>query len=142
MTTWILRFCGIALAILSLNGAWAGFRTDAAFAEHGAKTVIEPVTVYEQTVTTTKKVGITVGQSTRNATFVSFKTAAGQPMRVHMNLPDTVLAMLNAQRPVMVEYLPEDPTITRFAGSTSGYGTLLLIGVVVLGLTVVFWKHA
>ena len=141
MRTWILRICGPALALLTWYGAWIGHARNVAFAERGRPAVIDPVQGYNERVTTTTQVGITVDRQVSHDAFVSFRTEAGQRMRVSMNLPDSVLAEITAGRPVMVEYLPDDPQRVRFRGREARYGYGIAMGALVLGLTALFWRQ-
>lgn len=140
MMTWILRTCAILFSLLMLRGAWQGHSRDAAFADHGRRAVILPLRNYTDRTTVTTRVGVEVNRETKHEAFITYRTADNRVMRKAMVVPDSILARINAGESVLVQYLPEDPEVARFAGAPSGTGTLFTLGAVITALTAIFWR--
>lgn len=138
--TWILRGCGVAVALLTLGASWNGYVENTTFADHGRVATLEPISEYTERTTTTTRLGIQVSQSKSRSAVMTFE-ADGQSYTINRNLPDDVFDQLNAGQPVQIEYLPERPMATaRFVDHPSMAVESALLGIVIAAATFVFWR--
>jgi hypothetical protein len=141
MITWVLRLCALTFAVAMFFAAWNGAVENHEFRAHGQQATVEPITQYIETTTTRKKLGIEVGQSKSKSAELTFTTPDGRKITVEKNLSDSVFARFMAHDAVVIEYLPNSPTTTRFAGESSSPITTGLVGLLSLLATYVFWKR-
>jgi hypothetical protein len=141
MVTWILRLCAITLALTMLFAAWNGVVENREFRAYGERATAEPIAQYTETTTTTKKFGIEVDQSKSKSAELTFTTRDGRKVTVQKVLSDGVFDQFRAHAPVVIEYLPNSPTTTRFAGESSSPITASLLGLLFLVGTYIFWNR-
>lgn len=141
MISWTLRVCALLGAGILLFIAVDGFRKNQRFARSGLSAPAEPIAGYAERTTTTKQLGIKVGESKLQTAEIFFTTQDRRRIRVHMGLPEDVLADFVAGKTVYVEYLPDEPTHTRFKGRTSSPGIMALAGAAALAATVLLWRR-
>jgi len=140
MVTWVLRFCGIGFAIAMFIAAWDGAAENRRFEKSGQRVLVEPIRSYVESTKTTRKFGITTGESKSQSAEFFFTTLDKRRIKVNRNLPPEVLNTLVSGGDVYIEYLPEESTVTRFAGQTSSPALMALIGVVSLAVTGLLWR--
>ncbi len=140
MTTWVLRICTLLFSFTMFFAAWDGWQRNQAYAERGQKALVEPLGEYTETTTTKKRLFIKTGESKSHSAELAFTTQAGQRVLVNRDLSDEVLGRFLEGEDVYIEYLPEEPRTTRFAGETSSPVKSALFGLVVLAAAVLLWK--
>jgi hypothetical protein len=140
MVTWSLRICALLFSFVMFVSAWDGWQSNQAFAARGQKALIEPLGEYTETTTTKKKLFVKVSESKSHSAELTFTTQTGQRVTVNRNLSDDILGRFLEGEDVYMEYLPEDPRTTRFAGDTSSPFKTALFGLFVLAATILFWK--
>lgn len=141
MISWTLRVCGLLFAGILLFFAVDRIRENQRFARSALSAPAEPIAGYTERTTTTKQVGIKIGESKLQTAWIFFTTQDRRRVRVHMGLPEDVLADFRAGKTVTVEYLPDDPSLARFKGHTSSPWSMALGGAAVLAATVLFWRR-
>jgi hypothetical protein len=141
MMSWTLRVCALLGAGILFFGAVNGFRENQRFARSAMSAQAEPIAGYTERTTTTKQLGIKIGESKLQTAEIFFTTQDRRRIRVHMSVPEDVLAAFIAGKTVYVEYLPDEPALARFKGHTSSAGSLALGGAAVLAATVLFWRR-
>jgi hypothetical protein len=139
--SWTLRVCALLGAGILLFTAVDGFRKDQRFARSGMSAPVEPIPGYTERTTTTKQLGIKIGESKSQTAEIFFTTQDRRRIRVHMGLPEDVLGDLIAGKTVYVEYLPDEPSLARFKGHASNPWGTALGGAALLAATVVFWRR-
>jgi hypothetical protein len=139
MTTWVLRMCGVLLALICFFSAWNWNDENKSFKRDGKITTVVPLRSYTQTTETKTKFGIVTGQTTRNSAEIEFISADGSHWKVNRNLSDENLAKFKAGEPVLVEYLPLHPYGARFVGETGHPLGAAMAGLVIAALTALFW---
>jgi hypothetical protein len=141
MVTWVLRLCAITFAVTMLVGAWNAVVKNREFRAHGQRAIVEPIAQYTQTTTTTRKLGIEIGQTKSKNADLTFTTLDGRRITVQKGLSDSVFAQFEAHTPVFIEYLPDSPTTTRFVGESWSPITTGMLGLLTLVATCIFWKR-
>jgi hypothetical protein len=140
VTTWVLRICTLVFSFAMFFGAWDGWQRNQAYAARGRKALIEPLGEYTETTTTKKKLFIKTGESKSHSAELTFTTREGRRVTVNRNLSDEILGRFLEGDDVYIEYLPEEPRTTRFAGETSSPVKSALFGLLALAAAVLFWK--
>lgn len=74
--------------------------------------------------------------STRYTATLTFKTEDGRDVTIEREFSESMQRRLKGGGPVYIEYLPEDPHTTRFAGEFSGGWLMLGLGIVLVGVGV------
>ena len=139
--SWTLRVCGLLLAGTLFFASADSFRENNRFARSAITVPVEPIADYTERTTTRKQLGMKVGESKSQSAEIVFTTQDRRRIRARAHLPEDVLADFIAGRTVYVEYLPDEPTHTRFKGHTSSPVTSALIGAAALAATVLFWRR-
>ena len=140
MTSWVLRVCAILFSLTAFYASWNGFEENRAFDTRGEKALVEPLGEYVEEVTTTKQLGVAVNESTSHSAQIFFTTLDGKRIQVNRHIPDDVLSAFLSGADVTIEYLPEAPTTTRFAGHEARAALFAAIGLGVGALSWLFWR--
>jgi hypothetical protein len=141
MVTLVLRLCALTLAVTMLFAAWNGVVENREFRAHGQRATVEPIAQYTETTTTTKKLGMEVGQSKSKSAELTFTTGDGRTIKVQKRLSDDVFAQFVAHESVVIEYLSNSPTTTRFVGESSSPIKTGALGLLSLVAISIFWKR-
>ncbi|HVY64232.1 MAG TPA: hypothetical protein VHH11_05350 [Gammaproteobacteria bacterium] len=140
LRTWVLRICGVLLALLSFYSAWNGYVENRTFAAEARVATLEPISEYKETTTTKTKFGIKVSETKTKSAVMTFEVN-GQAFSINRNLPDDVFDAFSAGKPVQIEYLPEHPVTTaRFVGHPAMPVESMLFGLAVAAITWFFWR--
>lgn len=140
MIGWILRICAIGMTIGAFFGAFITWQDNRLFDSKGRRAQLEVPDKVMETTRTSKKAGITTGESTSYSADVAFVTEKNERITVKRDIPMEKLDALMAGQPVYVQYLPDEPRRARLEGEKEGVWMLILIGLAALIVTVVFWK--
>ena len=143
MRTWVLRGCGVLMALTAFYASWNGYVENGTYAERGQVATLAPITQYTEKTTIKKKLGIIkVSETKTKSAVMTFETPDGSSYTINRNLPDDVFDKFSAGKPVEIEYLPEHPmTTARFVGHPSMPMESALFGLVVAVATYFFWKR-
>ena len=128
------------LAALMFVGSWNGLIENKKFNDYGKTTLIEPIQQYTETTRTKKKLSIEVSKTTSFSAEIYFTTLDKQRIKVNKDIPKEILSRFMTGESVYIEYLPEEPTNTRFPGDSRYPISAALIGLALLGTTYFFWK--
>jgi len=140
VVTWTLRICAIILSLTAFYVSWNGLVENRRFETHGQRVPVEPIEKYTEKTTTRKKLGIEVSESKSHSAEIFFTTLEKQRIRVNRSIPGEVLAAFLSGSEVYIEYLPEEPTTTRFEGHGSRPVLSASFGLLIGALTWVFWR--
>jgi hypothetical protein len=138
--TWILRVCAILASMIAFFISWTGFTENREFDAHGQRALVEPLAQYTERTTTTKELGVAVGESKLYSADLSFTTQDDQHIQVNRGIPDDVLAAFQSGADVYLEYLPESPMTTRFEGHAAQPLLAAAAGVAIGVLTWLLWR--
>jgi hypothetical protein len=141
MVRWTLNLCAILMAALLLIGAVRGFAENRRFSDHAQKALAEPIQQYTETTTVKKKLFVKISESKSYASKIYFTTADNRRIEVNKNLSEELLELFRDGEKVFIEYLPEDPTMTRFPGEGPRPFLSLLLALAVLGVAYFFWRR-
>ena len=128
------------VALLSIGGV-KGFAENRNFEAHAQKALVEPIQQYKETTTTKKKLFVTISESKSYSSEIHFTTADNRRIRIKKGMPQEVLERFRRGEEVFIEYLPEDPTSTRFPGEGPSPFLALFLALAVLGVARFFWKR-
>ena len=140
MITWTLRVCAILSSLIAFSMSWSGFVENREFSAQGQRALVEPLEQYTERTTTTKKLGIPVGESKLHTAEIFFTTLDDRRVQVDRGIPDDVLAAFLSGKDVYIEYLSETPTTTRFEGHAARPFLAASIGFLIGGVTWVLWR--
>lgn len=141
MVRWTLRACAILLIVTMLFGILNACSENRRFNTTAKKAVVEPITEYKETTTTKKKLGFIPVSTTKSySARIYFTTNENKRIGVNKDLSEEVLARFKKGDKVFIDYLADEPTMTRFPGEGPSPFWALLFLVAIVATTVYFWK--
>jgi hypothetical protein len=141
MVRWALRICAILMVALFLVGAVRGFAENRRFSGHALKAVVEPIEQYTETTTTKRKLFVKISETKSYSSKIFFTTADNRRIGVNKNLSEELLERFRNGEKVFIQYLPEDPTLTRFPGEGPSPFWSLVLAFAVVGVARFYWKR-
>ena len=143
MRSWVLRGCGVLMALMAFYASWNAYVENGTYAAQGKVATLAPISEYTERTTTKTKLGIIkVSETKTKSAVMTFETPDGSSYTINRNLPDDVFDKFSAGKPVEIEYLPEHPVSSaRFVGHPSMPIESGVFGIVVALATYLFWKR-
>lgn len=141
VVSWFLRLLMLGWSIGMVWAAVHAWQVDREFASKGLTALVQPIDAYKEMTTVTKRLIVVVtNRSTSFSADIAFETANKRVVKMNRSLPEAIVERVRGRQPVWIQYLPEDPTNTRFDGENTAWWVFLGIGLIASAITALVWR--
>ena len=139
--SWFWRLMMLGWSVAMFWAAFHAWQADREFASKGLSALVHPVDAYKAVTTVTKRlIVIETNRSTSFSASIVFETANKRVIQMNRSLPEAMVERFRGGQPVWIQYLPDDPTNTRFDGENAAWWVFFGIGLIASAITVLVWR--
>ena len=138
---WFFRLATLGWSVAMFWAAVHAWQDDHEFASKGLNALVQPIEAYKAVTTVTRRFIIfETNRSTSFSADITFEIANKRVIKMKRSLPEATVERMRGGQPVWIQYLPEDPTNTRFDGENTAWWVFLGIGFIASAVTVFVWR--
>jgi hypothetical protein len=138
---WVYRITTLIAMIAVFTLAWIDHAEHRRFKNEGRVAQVDAIDGMYDRITKHSRMGITTSTDTTHIATVRFVTEQGKAIKISRSLPKDVFEATTKEAPISIIYLPDNPTMTKFASQKDESYQLGLFGLLLVGALILFFKY-